>query len=115
MALHVERCQAALERAVRREAILCFLKPDLAIAVLAALQIATRHPVAKLTNTVRHAEEWARSLQECLVNRDPDLLPLFEAGWDGSQDLSPAAFKRMWKRRNGSQPADDHSDKTGEG
>ena len=86
MALNRRRIEAALASSLMRSDVIACLKPELAIAVLATIQLASRHPAFPHTQTTQNAEGFARALQALLTHRDPDLGPLLEAGWSAALD-----------------------------
>jgi len=62
------------------------IDPGTAMAIIANIQLATRHP--KNTGPSRHqAEKFARALQERVVYHLPEHATLLEMGWDPDCDI----------------------------
>lgn len=67
--------------------ILIEMSTEHAIALIAVIQLAWRHPTARYSPTVKQMEQMARDLQAGLATRDERLGRYLEQGWHGVFDM----------------------------
>jgi hypothetical protein len=57
------------------------LPPEMAVSLIAVIQLAKRHPQAKWTKVMDTVTTFARYLQETLGESSPEIDRLLELGW----------------------------------